>query len=181
MRHTAVDHRMLLLRTSMQGDSIDRSRVPDGLALTWLVMAGSGTNPMGLQRYETELADTMSGVGTAPFRLATRRVGGVRAGSGCDARIPLRRLQRASTTEARAWGRLVCRGLQRVHRFDLRLPPAPGGGVITVHDLPPAALCRRRPPSRRGPIKTTADARLIICHRSSRRMRPSISFARGRS
>jgi glycosyltransferase involved in cell wall biosynthesis len=146
----------------MHGDSIDRGRVPDGLAVTWLVVAGSRTNPMGLQRYETELAHTMSGVGTAPFRLTTRHVGGLRASSGCDARIPLRRLQRASTTEARAWGRLVCRGLERVHRFDLRLPPAPGGGVITVHDLPPLRFADEGHLAAWS-IKTTADAQLIIC------------------
>jgi glycosyltransferase involved in cell wall biosynthesis len=37
----------------------------------------------------------------------------------------------------RALGRYLYRGQDLVHRFDLRLPPAPGTEVLTVHDVVP--------------------------------------------
>jgi glycosyltransferase involved in cell wall biosynthesis len=57
---------------------------------------------------------------------------------------------------------LVCRHLERVHRFDLRLPPAPGGGVVTVHDLPPLRFADEGHLAAWS-IKTAGEARLIIC------------------
>jgi glycosyltransferase involved in cell wall biosynthesis len=130
--------------------------------VVWLSFAAATSNPMGLQRYEHELERAIEDLDASPWQVTMRRVGGLRSAAPHDARIPLRRLQTASVLEARTLGRLICGRHEHVHRFDLRLPPPPGGGVVTVHDLPPL----RFPDEGRlakWSIRTAADAVLVIC------------------
>ena len=62
----------------------------------------------------------------------------------------------------RAAGRVIYRGHDLVHRFDLRLPPAPGPEVLTIHDVVSLALRRRGPrPAGRGRHRPPGGGRRV--------------------
>jgi glycosyltransferase involved in cell wall biosynthesis len=77
-------------------------------------------------------------------------------------RAPARFGQHAPLPLARAVGGLIYRSNDLVHRLDLRLPPALGPEVVTVHDLPPLRFSDEG----RLPASAAAGARrarMVIC------------------
>lgn len=106
------------------------------LSLTWLTYVDSGS-PMGLQTYETSVMSALSALEQDRWRFRRRTVASLRSTQRADRRVPMGALAAAPSPAARALGRWVGRGGDRTHRFDLRLPPAGAGEVVTVHDLPP--------------------------------------------
>ena len=93
------------------------------------------SQPMGQQVYEQELARR------APAELGDRwlvdqvTVRTLRSPLPGSVRIPSRLLAGSSPQLRRAAGRIIYRGHDVVHRFDLRLPPAPRPEILTVHDV----------------------------------------------
>ena len=75
---------------------------------------------------------------TAEVAYRRVRVGSLRSRGSAEVRLP-RRLMGAEASRGLVTlaGKWAYRGSQRVHRFDLRLPPASVPEVVTVHDLPP--------------------------------------------
>jgi glycosyltransferase involved in cell wall biosynthesis len=93
--------------------------------------------PMGQQVYEEELATRAAeelGDGWAVDRIEVRTLRSPLPG---NARVPSRLMIDAPASLRRAAGRLLYRGHDLVHRFDLRLPPAPAPEVLTIHDVVP--------------------------------------------
>jgi glycosyltransferase involved in cell wall biosynthesis len=101
-----------------------------------LATIASGS-PMGQQTYEHELcrraASELGGEWTVDL-LSVRTMRSTLHGTN---RIPARILCDASAATRRTVGRVLYRGHDVVHRMDLRLPPAPAGEVLTIHDLAP--------------------------------------------
>jgi len=111
--------------------SASRTTMSPRLALATLAVG----QPMGQQVYEQEMADRAPGAlgpGWAVDRVTVRTLRSPLAGT---ARIPSRLLADASPLVRRCVGTLLYRGHDVVHRFDLRLPPAPHPEVLTVHDV----------------------------------------------
>lgn len=52
-------------------------------------------------------------------------------------RLPSALLGAASPALRRSLGHVMYRGRDLVHRLDLRLPPAPSGEFLTIHDVVP--------------------------------------------
>jgi glycosyltransferase involved in cell wall biosynthesis len=93
--------------------------------------------PMGQQVYEGEIvarAPAELGPGWAVEHVAVRSM---RSDLPGGTRVPGRLLGDAPPSVRRALGRYLYRGHDLVHRFDLRLPPAPRTEVLTVHDVVP--------------------------------------------
>ncbi len=93
--------------------------------------------PMGQQVYEEELATRAAGElgdGWAVDRIEVRTLRSPLPGT---ARVPSRLMSEAPASMRRAAGRFLYRGHDLVHRFDLRLPPAPAPEVLTIHDVVP--------------------------------------------
>ncbi|MGO8873969.1 MAG: glycosyltransferase [Acidimicrobiales bacterium] len=118
--------------------------------------------PMGQQVYEHEVsrrADAELGPGWQVDRIAVRTLRSPLPGT---VRLPSRLLIDASPGLRRAAGRVVYRGHDVVHRFDLRLPPAPRPEVLTVHDV----VSWRFADEGRPPSDAAASARraaVVIC------------------
>ncbi|HEV3366878.1 MAG TPA: glycosyltransferase family 1 protein [Acidimicrobiales bacterium] len=118
--------------------------------------------PMGQQVYERQLAQRAPdelGVGWDVDRIAVRTLRSPVPGT---VRIPSRLLIGASPGLRRAAGRIIYRGHDVVHRFDLRLPPAPHPEVLTVHDV----VSWRFPDEGRPPSDAATTARrasVVVC------------------
>jgi glycosyltransferase involved in cell wall biosynthesis len=103
--------------------------------VTWAVVATR--SPMGQQRYEIEIQKALSAVASAEWKFELARLGSLRSDIPGIRRFPAGLLGHAGLPMARAIGAACYRTRGVVHRFDLRLPPAPHVEVLTVHDLPP--------------------------------------------
>jgi glycosyltransferase involved in cell wall biosynthesis len=117
---------------------------------------------MGQQVYEQELARR------APDELGTQwevhrvEVRTLRSPLPGNARIPSSMLSDASPLLRRATGRFIYRGHDVVHRFDLRLPPAPRPEVLTVHDVVSWRFADEgQPPS--DAAATARRAEVVVC------------------
>lgn len=95
---------------------------------------------MGQQRYEHEIQRSLRDLVPPQdgWRFANVRLQSMRGVVSDARRFPMGLYKRASLPVALALGAAVYRTTGLVHRFDLRLPPAPRLEVATVHDLPPA-------------------------------------------
>jgi glycosyltransferase involved in cell wall biosynthesis len=120
------------------------------------------SQPMGQQVYEQELATR------APAELGDRwvvdrvTVRTLRSPLPGSVRIPSRLLADSSPLLRQVAGRVLYRGHDVVHRFDLRLPPAPRAEVLTVHDV----VSWRFPDEAMPPSDAAASARraaVVIC------------------
>jgi glycosyltransferase involved in cell wall biosynthesis len=118
--------------------------------------------PMGQQVYEHEVCNRAAvelGSGWKVDRIEVRTLRSPLPGT---VRIPSRLLIDASPGFRRAAGRVIYRGHDVVHRFDLRLPPAPRPEVLTIHDV----VSWRFPDEGRPPSDAAATARraaVVIC------------------
>jgi glycosyltransferase involved in cell wall biosynthesis len=92
-------------------------------------------HPMGQQVYEHELTSRAPGELGAQWVVTPVMVRTLRSTLAGTARLPSRVLSDASPLVRRAFGRVLDRGNEIVHRMDLRLPPAPRPEVLTVHDV----------------------------------------------
>jgi glycosyltransferase involved in cell wall biosynthesis len=117
---------------------------------------------MGQQVYERELArlaPATLGPDWAVDQLVVRTLRSPLPGT---ARLPSRLLSNASPLERRAAGQVLYRGHDVIHRLDLRLPPAPRGEILTVHDV----VSWRFSDEARPPSDAAASARraaVVIC------------------
>lgn len=102
--------------------------------LVWASFARTGL-PMGMQHYEHHLMMSLNALNTH-WTFTHRPVTSLRS-HGRGVHLPLRSLERGPAWWARAAGRVAYGNSAHVHRLDLRLPPAHGPEVVTVHDLPP--------------------------------------------
>lgn len=93
--------------------------------------------PMGQQHYETHLMRTLPTVARPGWSFPSLTVSSLRSQLGADVRLPLRLVERAPLAVLETLGRVLYRGSDLVHRLDLRLPPRPGGDLVTIHDLAP--------------------------------------------
>ena len=106
------------------------------MKVIWAVMATA--NPMGQQRYESEIQAAMRQLPAAEeYDFHSVRVASMRYKAPSVARHPAGLSQVAPRSAALFLGDLAYRTKGIVHRFDLRLPPYRGTEVITIHDLPP--------------------------------------------
>jgi Glycosyltransferase Family 4 len=117
---------------------------------------------MGQQVYEQELARRAAGeLGGAWVvdQIAVRTLQSPLPGT---VRLPSRLLINSSAPVRRAAGRAIYGGHDVVHRFDLRLPPAPRPEVLTIHDV----VSWRFTDEGRPPADAAASARraaVVIC------------------
>jgi glycosyltransferase involved in cell wall biosynthesis len=93
--------------------------------------------PMGQQVYEQELAARAAGALGAGWSVDRVVVQTLRSSLAGTARVPAQLLIEAPAGLRRAAGCVLYRGHDLVHRFDLRLPPAPSPEVLTIHDVVP--------------------------------------------
>jgi glycosyltransferase involved in cell wall biosynthesis len=107
-----------------------------GRRVTWV--AGGTRTPMGQQHYESEIQAALRrqpDAGEWDFHSVT--VTSMRAKIPTARHFPAQLADRTRFGVARLIGGLTYRTGGLIHRFDLRLPPAAGPEVVTVHDLPP--------------------------------------------
>ena len=102
--------------------------------LTWAYWASS--NPMGQQRYETQLMHAMRDLEAAGWQFTERRFTGLRSPLRGVTRLPTKLLGGPSATTAASLAALAY-PTGWVHRLDLRLPPAGRREVTTIHGLEP--------------------------------------------
>lgn len=124
----------------------------------WATM--SAVAPMGQQVAERAVQDTMRRQAAAEWHFTALQVGSLR--SDADRRFPSRLYNRAPLPLALALGAICYPRAELTHRFDLRLPPALGREVVTVHDLPPLRFADEG----ELPASVAAGARraeLVIC------------------
>lgn len=91
--------------------------------------------PMGQQVYERELRARAPDHLGAAWDVSDVTVRTLRSPWSGTVRIPAGLLSDAPAALRRAVGRVIYRGHDLVHRFDLRLPPAPRPEVLTIHDV----------------------------------------------
>lgn len=104
--------------------------------MTRLAFATLATGePMGQQVYETELRARAAAELGSDWSVSDVTVRTLRSPWPGTVRIPSRLLGDAPAAVRRAVGRVIYRGRDVVHRFDLRLPPAPRPEVLTIHDV----------------------------------------------
>lgn len=129
--------------------------------VTWATFPEVGS-PMGLQTYEAHIISELQQLEPEGWSFRRRTVASLRSRDQPDVRVPLGLLDLGGGPAARAAGRWAYRGCRRVHRFDLRLPPAPGPEVVTVHDLPPLRFDDEGdlPP---WTLSSARSARAVIC------------------
>lgn len=106
---------------------------PTRLALVSLASAV----PMGQQLYETEIARRAESAAGDSWEVRALAVRSLRSPLPGDIRLPSRLLDRGPRAARLAAGWWMYRGYDLVHRLDLRLPPAVGREVVTVHDVAP--------------------------------------------
>jgi glycosyltransferase involved in cell wall biosynthesis len=137
------------------------SRSPSEMpCVTWAAIAT--TTAMGQQVYEHEMRNAVSEIAGDELQFIDVRVSSLRSRIPCARRSPVGVLQRVPLSAARLMGAAVYRSTGLVHRLDLRLPPALGREVLTVHDLPPL----RFPDEGRLPASAAEGARrakVVIC------------------
>jgi alpha-1,3-rhamnosyl/mannosyltransferase len=92
---------------------------------------------MGQQRYEHEIQAAMLDAAGPEWSFASVVVTSVSSGIPGARRTSMRLVNMAPLMVSRLAARLAYGTADLVHRFDLRLPAAPGKEVVTVHDLPP--------------------------------------------
>lgn len=128
------------------------------LALATLTAA----QPMGQQVYEREVTSRAGELLGPAWDVDLVTVRTLRSALPGTARIPSRLLADSSPGLRRAAGRLLYRGHDVVHRFDLRLPPAPHPEVLTVHDVVPWRFTDEgHPPS--DAASSARRAAVVIC------------------
>jgi glycosyltransferase involved in cell wall biosynthesis len=118
--------------------------------------------PMGQQVYEQELAGRAAGQLGPDWAVDEVSVKSLRSPLDGNVRVPSMLLISASPQLRRAAGRVIYRGRDVVHRFDLRLPPAPRPEVLTVHDV----VSWRFPDEGQTPSDAAVSARraaVVIC------------------
>jgi glycosyltransferase involved in cell wall biosynthesis len=93
------------------------------------------SSPMGQQVYERHVTGGAAAVLGPGWEVRPVVVRSLRSPLPGTARLPSSLIIDASPALRRAAARVLYRGLDVVHRFDLRLPPAPGIEVVTVHDV----------------------------------------------
>jgi glycosyltransferase involved in cell wall biosynthesis len=120
-------------------------------------------SPMGQQVYETQIQAALTRAAD-PSRWVFSRLTmrSLRSPVPGDARYPAGLIANGPLWAAQAVGAVSYRGAQLVHRFDLRLPPASGPEVITVHDLPPLRFSDEGPIPRHA-AASAQKARRVIC------------------
>ena len=101
-----------------------------------LAMVAAG-EPMGQQIYERELARRAQDELGSGWQVDRVEVTSLRSPLKGSVRLPSYLMIGAPPALRRATGRVIYRGHDIVHRLDLRLPPAPGPEVLTVHDIIP--------------------------------------------
>ena len=117
---------------------------------------------MGQQVYEQEVARRAGGVLGATWDVDPVVVRSLRSPLPGTVRLPSRLLADSAPWLRRLTGRAVYRGFDIVHRFDLRLPPAPHPEVLTVHDV----VSWRFADEARPPSDAAASARravVVVC------------------
>jgi glycosyltransferase involved in cell wall biosynthesis len=105
-----------------------------GRSVIWATLATAVR--MGQQHTEDQLQAALDGIASG-WEFSTVTVRSMRSPHPGGARLPFRALSQAPLEVAALAARFVYPRARLVHRFDLRLPPAPGAEVITVHDLAP--------------------------------------------
>ena len=133
--------------------SASRTTMSPRLALATLAVG----QPMGQQVYEQEMADRAPGALGPGWAVDRVTVWTLRSPLAGTARIPSRLLADASPLVRRCVGTLLYRGHDVVHRFDLRLPPAPHPEVLTVHDV----VSWRFPDEAMPPSDAASSARVL--------------------
>jgi len=92
---------------------------------------------MGQQVYEQEIVDRAPAELGPDWLVEHVAVRTLRTDLPGGARVPGRALADGPTALRRAVGHALYRRRDLVHRFDLRLPPPPKAGILTVHDVVP--------------------------------------------
>ncbi|MHB1517544.1 MAG: glycosyltransferase family 4 protein [Acidimicrobiales bacterium] len=103
--------------------------------LALAVLAAS--HPMGQQVYERELLLRAPDALGPEWQVEPIVARSLRASVPGTVRVPSALLGAASPALRRSVGHVIYRGRDLVHRLDLRLPPAPGGEFLTIHDVVP--------------------------------------------
>jgi glycosyltransferase involved in cell wall biosynthesis len=93
--------------------------------------------PMGQQVYEREIVNRAPSDLGPGWEVDHVVVASMRSELTAGRRVPGRLLGNAPASLRRVVGRSLYRGHDLVHRFDLRLPPAPRIECLTVHDVVP--------------------------------------------
>lgn len=114
--------------------------------------------PMGQQVYERELRARAAGDLGEGWSLSDVTVRTLRSPWPGTVRVPSWLLAEAPAGLRRAAGRFLYRGHELVHRFDLRLPPAPAPEVLTIHDV----VSWRFADEGRAPPDAAASARRAV-------------------
>jgi glycosyltransferase involved in cell wall biosynthesis len=135
----------------------------DPVVTTRLALASLAVGePMGQQVYEQELARRASDELGTDWDVDQIAVRTLRSPLPGTVRVPSRLLIGASPAMRRAAGQVIYRGHDVVHRFDLRLPPAPRPEVLTIHDVVSWRFADEgRPPS--DAAATARRAAVVIC------------------
>jgi alpha-1,3-rhamnosyl/mannosyltransferase len=121
----------------------------------------SSTTPMGQQGYESAIQQAMARMADDDWRFSGIELSSLRSSAGTR-RFPARFYRHAPLPLAQLLGGACYRTRGLVHRFDLRIPPAAGPEILTIHDLPPL----RFPDEGTLPVSAAAGARraeLVIC------------------
>lgn len=118
--------------------------------------------PMGQQVYEQELLQRAPDELGQEWTVDHLEVRTLRSPLAGTARLPSRLLADTSPLARRAAGRMLYRGLDVVHRMDLRLPPAPTHEVLTVHDVVGWRFPDEATPPRDA-ASTARRAAVVIC------------------
>lgn len=128
------------------------------VALAHLVSA----EQMGQQMAETGLIGALADRSTSSDGCRSLRVASLRQALDADRRLPLARVQAAPWAVQRAAGAWTYRGFDLVHRMDLRLPPAAGPEVLTVHDVAPLRYDDEGPMPRAA-ARSAQRASVVVC------------------
>jgi glycosyltransferase involved in cell wall biosynthesis len=117
-------------------------------------------NPMGQQAYENAILGHLQG-SAGPIRARSKRIRSLRSDLPGDARVPTALMNRLPLWAQIAVGAYAYGRPDLVHRCDLRLPPALGPEVLTVHDT-----CWLRFPDEGMPprhhVRAARRARIVI-------------------
>lgn len=116
---------------------------------------------LGQRVYEEQIVACAPAALGGDWEVRELGVRSLRSGLPGQARLPARLFYHSSGRTRERAGRLLYRGLDVVHRMDLRLPPAEGE-VLTIHDIIPW----RFPDETAPPPAAVAEARraaAVIC------------------
>jgi len=118
--------------------------------------------PMGQQVYEEQVGHRAAEVLGEGWRVRKTVVRTLRSSLDGTVRLPARVLESAPEPIRKVAGQFVYRGSDLVHRMDLRLPPASGPEILTIHD----AVSWRFPDEARPPESSASEARRslkVVC------------------